>query len=484
MSSIWLRVRWLFFAFQDALRYQINLTGRPGFLISQLFIASFLNSFGLIFSLCIFIYLLLKGFLFQYQDFTSMQWFYSLALWVIFLILSRILFSRFKLGWMLSVDGFFRLGRRSSLKSAFYEGKEYRKFWRSAVKLASKAPRGMDRELVRNVEFYRLLIGREPSEISSWYDESIQKYYLDMKQRVGARQSSFFYASVLLLFWYVISAFFPMLNIFQQDPVQIVTTSNFNATNMLALSACLSAVYSFFKIRQVGSQQIHLQTYCLRVAENDVRAATENRDAILSLDRDTRFSLAGTLKGPLAMDCHLLLFPAILGLSLHFLTDFFAQIFTILTFYLLPSICRTIDQSRLFLKIQIVSQVQTKSSGKLMKSVFVILEILSLGLIVIFLLPYLTLIPSLSDHISYFFQTDMRFICSILTFSSATALLVWCKQASLSQREAYEFSFVLIMFVAGIGFAVLKGYFVAFIYSMPALGLVCLRLSTKMRRGY
>tara|TARA_Y100000589_G_scaffold149277_1_gene142530 strand:- start:2148 stop:3200 length:1053 start_codon:yes stop_codon:yes gene_type:complete len=350
--------------------------------------------------------------------------------------------------------------------------------------VASTAPAGVNRQLIGNVEFYRLLLGRKQSDITSWFDDSIQNYYEDMVKRIKGRQNLFYYASILFVSWYVVSAFFPLLDIFQREPSQIVVYPNFNATNMLALSCCLAGVSAFFEIRQIGAQQIHLQTYCLRVAERNIHAAMENRDAILSLDRETRFSLAGTLQGPLAMNCHLLLFPAILGLSLHFFTNFFAQIFTLLLLYILPSICRIIDQSRLFLKIQIVNQGQTKKSNYLMKIAFCILELMSLGSIFVFLLPYFTLIPVMSDQISFFFQSDIRFIWPIFIFSFATLLLIWCKQASISQREAYEFSFMLIMFTAGLGFAVLKGYFVAFIYSMPALWLVCLRLSTKMRRGY
>ena len=407
-SSIWSRVRWLFLAFQDALRYQIDLTGRPGFLISQLFLGSFLNSFGFIFSFSIFAYVILKGFLFKYPGLDHIQWGYSLSLWLVFLIFSRIVFSRIRIGWMLSVDYFFRLSRRTSIKSAFHEGFKYRQFWKSAAQVASTAPAGVNRQLIGNVEFYRLLLGRKQSDITSWFDDSIQNYYEDMVKRIKGRQNLFYYASILFVSWYVVSAFFPLLDIFQREPSQIVVYPNFNATNMLALSCCLAGVSAFFEIRQIGAQQIHLQTYCLRVAERNIHAAMENRDAILSLDRETRFSLAGTLQGPLAMNCHLLLFPAILGLSLHFFTNFFAQIFTLLLLYILPSICRIIDQSRLFLKIQIVNQGQTKKSNYLMKIAFRILELMSLGSIFVFLLPYFTLIPVMSDQISFFFQSDIR----------------------------------------------------------------------------
>ncbi len=484
MSSIWQRVRWLFMAFQDSVRYHLSLTGRPGSLIAQLFIKSFLNSFGYIFSFLIFAYLCIKGVLFANLGFDSIQWAYSIGLWITFFVISRVLYNRIRIGWMLSVDSFFRLNTHTGLKAAFSEGKEYTKFWTSASKNAAMSPKGVDHQLLGNVEFYRLLIGHSESAINSWYNDALQNYFIEMKQRIRGRRDSIFYTSIIFLYFYVVTAFFPVLDIFQQNPFQLVASVSFNATNMLALSSCLAAVYAFFETRQVGAQKIHLQAFCLRIAEQNIRAAEEHRDSILSLDRDTRFSLAGTLKGPLSMDFYLLLFPALLGVFLYYFTDFFAQLFTILLFCLLPNLCRNIDKSRLFLKMRIVSQGETSNSMVLMKVVFLFLELLTLCLIVSFTLPYFSMVPNVNNLITFYFSNDLRFFLPMIIFLFAIILLGWSKNASISQREAHEYSFVLIMFTAGLGFAVLKGYFVAFIYSLPALGLVCLRLITKMRRGY
>jgi len=484
MSSIWQRVRWLFMAFQDSVRYHLSLTGRPGSLIAQLFIKSFLKSFSNIFSFLIFAYLGIKGVLFANLGFDSIQWAYSIGLWITFFIISRVLYNRIRIGWMLSVDSFFRLNRHTGLKAAFSEGKEYTKFWNSASKNAAMSPKGVDRQLLGNVEFYRLLIGYSESATNSWYNDTLQSYFVEMKQRIRGRRDSIFYTSIIFLYFYVVTAFFPVLDIFQQNPFQLFASVSFNATNMLALSSCLAAVYAFFEIRQLGAQKIHLQAFCLRIAEQNIRAAEEHRDSILSLDRDTRFSLAGTLKGPLSMDFYLLLFPALLGVFLYFFTDFFAQLFTILLFFLLPSLFRNIDISRLFLKMRIVGQGETTNSMVLMKLVFLFLELLLLCLIVSFTLPYFSMVPNVNNLVTFYFSNDLRLILPMIIFLFAIILLGWCKNASISQREAHEYSFVLIMFTAGLGFAVLKGYFVAFIYSLPALGLVCLRLITKMRRGY
>ena len=145
---------------------------------------------------------------------------------------------------------------------------------------------------------------------------------------------------------------------------------------------------------------------------------------------------------------------------------------------------RNIDKSRLFLKMRIVSQGETSNPMALMKVVFLFLELLSLCLIVSFILPYFSMVPNVNNLVTFYFSNDLRLILPITIFLFAIILLGWSKNATISQREAHEYSFVLIMFTAGLGFAVLKGYFVAFIYSLPALGLVCLRLITKMRRGY
>ena len=484
MPLILQRVRWLFMAFQDSVRYHLSLTGRPGSLIAQLFIKSLLKSFGPIFSFFIFGYLTVKGVLFEHLGFDSVQWSYSIGLWIVFFTISQVLFNRLRIGWMLSVDSFFRFGRYSSLKTAFSEGSKYGKFWSAALKSSAKSPKGVDRQLISNVEFYRLLIGHSESVTSSWYKESIQNHYAEIKQRMRGRRDSIFYISIMFLCFYVITAFFPVIDIFQQNPSQIITLSSFNATNMLALSTCLAAVYAFFETRQLGTQQILLQAYCLRIAQENIRAAEEHRDSILSLDRETRFSLAGTLKGPLAMDFFLLLFPLILGVSLYFFTDFFAQLFTVILFFLLPNIRRNISQSRLFVRMRVVGQEKPTNSTTLMKIVFLILELLSLGLIFSFILPYFSMVPNVNNLVEFYFGHDVRLILPMIIFLLAISLLGWCKNASISQRDAHEYSFVLIMFTAGLGFAVLKGYFVAFIYSLPALGLVCLGLMTKMRRGY
>ncbi len=483
MTSLWQRIRWLFMAFQDSLRYHLSLTGRPSSLIAQFFLISFLEVFGSIFSVLIFSYLTVKGLIFQYPGFDSIQWAYSLGLWIIFFTLSRFMLHRIQLGWLLAVDGFFRLNRNTSLKSAFSEAKEYRKFWTSARKTASLAPKGVQRKFIAYVEFYRLLIGYGEASTMSWYSESIHNSYVEMKQRICGRRNSIFCVSIVLLLWYVIITFFPMLGMFQEIPLQIVNSSTFNATNMLALSSCLSAVYALFETRQLGPQQVNLQTYCLRIAEGNMRAAEEHRSAILSLDRHTRYSLAGTLQGPLAMDFYLLLFPITLGLAFYFFSDFFAQLFTVMLLFLLPNICRNIDQSRLFLKIRIVGQEKIVNTNSLIKLAFMILELFFIAFIVSFLIPYFTVIPLLNNPISFYFGSDLRFIMPITIFLVAILFLGWSKNAAINQRTAHEYSFVLLMFTAGLGFAVLKGYFLSFIYSLPALGLVCLRLLTKMRRG-
>ena len=484
MSSMWLRVRWLFMAFQDSVRHHLNLTGRPGSLISKFFIKCFLESFGPIFCLLMFTYVALKGVLFGELGFDSNQWIYSISLWIVFFAISRVLVKRIRIGWMLSVDAFFRLNRHSSLKAAFVEGRKYAQFWTGALKSAAKSPRGVDRQLLRNVEFYRLLIGFPESATHNWYNESIQNNYSEIKQRIRGRQSSIFYISIVLLSFYVVTSFFPVLDIFQQNPFQIIISSAFNATNMLALSACIAAVCALSETRQFGTQHIQLQAYCLRIAEENNRGAEDHKDSILSLDRDTRFSLAGTLRGPLAMDCYLLLIPIILGLLLYFFTDFFAQLFTIILLFLLPNICRNINHSRLFLRMRIVGHGEVTNSMGLMKIAFVLLELLTICLIVSFLLPYFSNFPHVNNLVAFYFANDLRFILPMITFLFATLLLAWSKKAPISQRDAHEYSFVLIMFTAGLSFAVLKGYFVTFIYSLPALGLVCLQLISKIRRGY
>lgn len=483
MASTWDKVRGLFRASRDALSHQVNMTARPGILVSQLFIIKFFQSFGWIFSFLIFCFLILKIYVYEYLSPQATQTYYALGIWVVFFSLGRTLCNRIRLGWMISVDDYFRLGRHQPTKLAISQGKKFKPFWKAARMAANGSPRAMNRELVRTVEFYRLLMGLEQVDPSKWYQEQIQQDFVEMQKRIRGRLNLMFYTAVIFLQLYVITTFFPQLGVFRQGFTDLMNANAFNATNMLAISLCCAAIYALFFVRQTSVQTVNIQTYCLRIAQNDLGGANQCRQNILELERDTRYSLGGSLRGSLAMDVHLLIFPAIAGLVFYFLTDFFAQIFVILFLLQLPQICRNIVSSRLFVTIQIMAREKQNSFKGLMKLNFLMLELIFLTYTFLFFMPHLTFIPRVGDYLLPVFMTGIPHGLAMLIFIIATSLLLWSKTALISQRESYQYSFLLMLFTAALTFMILNGYFVSFIYSLPALGLVCWRLSNKMRRG-
>lgn len=482
-STSWGKIRDLFRTFQDAFRHQLEVTGRPGVLVSQLFIIKFLESFCTILTALIFPYICLKVLVLKHFSYDSPEFFYTILLWVLFYFLAKFLQLRVRVGWMITLDEYYRLGRFQSVKLAFKQGKKFLRFWKSAVSSAKQAPRNINRTLLAQVEFYRLLLGYKETVVSEWFSEDLQTNFNDMTKRLHSRLNFIFYASVFYAQWYTVLLFFPELDVFQSRLIELVQSSKFNATNILALSISCALVYSFWIVRNSAHHQINLALFSLRIAENDNLRANQCRLNVLELDREVRHRLGGFLRGELAMNVHLLILPALTGILLYFLTDFFSQVFVFLLILQCPEICRSISGSRIFTTIRLVKGEHPDHWIKLRKLSFLILEIIFLVCSILFLLPFFCFIPVIGNLVYAALNQDIILLLPMSLFALSVCLLAWCKNAVINQRESYQHSFLLMMFTAALSFMILKHYFFSFIYSLPALGLVCWRLTNKMRRG-